>query len=118
MVNLKQLWYRLIAGSLVQRNAILVSEVENLKLRNAELANETRIRASSEAQAVAAVVKQRMGMDPTLPGKIKMLREHLQSELAYSAYLEEHLREGTTPFNDLPLETRKTYFQRIKDKVA
>lgn len=119
MEELKRLWYWLVARGLVQRNAVLEREVRDLKARNITLSNEAdiRVRASADAQVTAAIVREKMGIDTKLPGKIAMLREQLQTELAYVAYLEENLREGTLPFNKLPLEKRKEYFQRIKDMV-
>ena len=72
---------------------------------------------TADAAAVAQVINERMGSDKNLPGKLDILRAQLKQELAYIAYLEENLAKGTTPFNDLTLETRKEYFERVEGQV-
>jgi len=141
MANFKEWWYRLVAGGLLrqleeQRDATSANalswaaaekiaddfrtEVNDLRRKMAILTSELKYAQDSrtaDAAAVAQVINERMGSDKNLPGKLDILRAQLKQELAYIAYLEENLVKGTTPFNDLTLETRKEYFERVEGQV-
>lgn len=95
-------------------------EVNELRRKAAMLGSELKYAQDSrtaDAAAVAQVINERMGADKNLPGKLDLLRQQLKQELAYIAYLEENQTAGTTLFNDLPLETRKQYFERVEGNV-
>lgn len=103
-----------------QRVNVLHEQVEVLKreLTDAKILVEMAQDAEmTDRRAVVDVVRERLGMDGNLAGKLDLLRSQLKQELAYIAYLEENQVDGTTPFNELPLETRKTYFERVEGQV-
>lgn len=52
-----------------------------------------------------------------LIAQIQMLRRHLRQELAVNEYLVENQKEGVMAFNGLPLELRKTYFEKVDAKL-
>lgn len=103
-----------------QRVTFLQEQVDILQR---ELANaQTRVEMTQDLKmidrrAVVDIVRERLGMDDTLPGKLDLLRQQLKQELAYIVYLEENQVDGTTPFNKLPLDKRKIYFERVEGQV-
>lgn len=141
MANFKAWWYKLVANdlwyrckdleldlsdrssSLVQQTKLaddMREELNHLRRKTAILSSELKYAEDSrtaDAAAVAQVINERMGTDKNLPGKLDILRAQLKQELAYIAYLEENLVKGTTSFNDLDLEIRKEYFERVEGQV-
>ncbi|MCV0439771.1 MAG: hypothetical protein K5880_14180 [Hydrogenophaga sp.] len=144
MANFKAWWYRLVAGGLLRQlgeqiaatksNALswaaadqvaddLRKEVNELRRQVPMLKSELKYAQESrtaDAAATAQIVRERMGMDADLPGKMDLLRQQLKQELAYVAYLEEikeHYAGDQPSFNALPLEERQRYFEQVEGQV-
>lgn len=104
-----------------QQVGILQRTVDQLRTECAAVATQlheaNKALASEDAAIVMSGVRQALGGDKELRGQLDILRQRLTAELAYGTYLEEHRAEGVTPFNELPLETRKEYFERVKEQV-
>ena len=155
MGKIKDTWYKLVGGGLLQTIADLDASNEELAARLAKQIGITRehaehwrhterllvalkkeiseypekisvlkehVKAAKEGrtddvEAAMGIIRERMKMDPDLPGKMDMLRQQLRQECAYVLYLEENLTEGATEFNDLSGEQRKNYFERVDARV-
>lgn len=122
---IKDRWYRLVAKGLVAAHADMVAANEYVTARWSEQLDitqqyATRLAAQDSGLAVQ-IMRERAGIDLTLPGKLDLLRQHLKQELAVGLYHEELLHLFTdgdyTPFNKLSLEERKKYFEQIDEQV-
>jgi hypothetical protein len=50
----------------------------------------------------------------TFSPNVKLLRDALITEMAYNMYLEQNIPDNITPFNDLPVKTRRKYFEKVE----
>ena len=124
-MEIKEAWYKLVAGDLLDslHKQIDITK-EHAKSRGfaeqkiKQLEQRLEVNCKQEDVEIATqIVRERIGMDHSAAGKIEMLRQQLKQELAYTAYLEENVVDGITPFNDLPLETRVQYFERAEEQA-
>ena len=119
MEKIKDRWYRLVAKGLVTAHADMVAANDYLAAR---FSKQLKITAEQDSRLAIQIIRERAGIDPTLPGKMDLLRQHLRQELAVDMYHEELLHLFTdgdyTSFNDLSLEERKKYFERVDEQVS
>ena len=81
--------------------------------------DEEKLRRQEDVELVREGIQAALGMPDVaeLKGQIDMLREYLQQELAVNLYMSEIVPDGFIPFNDLSLEDRREYFERVSDKI-
>jgi hypothetical protein len=136
MEKIKAWWYKLVASDLVLKiklvDARLASEkiisdalrkeLNSVRRRYAEVTEKLHMKlANDDSRAAVQILRERMGMDSTLPGKLDIVRQQLRQELAVACYhdeLLEHYASDQCSFDDLPLEERKRYFKMIDDQTS
>lgn len=105
------------------RNVELGMEIQTLNAHNRDLQHAEEILRELPPEVVSAAVPQRLQtrmkqQDPKrLEAQIQLLRKQVRQELAVNEYLAENQKEGTLDFNKLPIETRKSYFDKVDAKL-
>ena len=105
------------------RNVELGMEIQALTAQNRDLQHAEEILRELPPEVVSAAVPHRLQtrmkqQDPKrLEAQIQLLRKQVRQELAVNEYLVENQKEGTTDFNNLPIETRKSYFDKVDAKL-
>jgi len=135
MGKIRDRWYKIVARDLwynwldalddlkglqmLQRHiSTLEQTVLNLEKERDSFAQQA---STNDAQLAMQIMREKAGIDFSLPGKIAMLREQLHQELAVNEYYEDLLHMFTdgdyTKFNGLSLDERKGYFAEVDKKV-
>ena len=132
MVNLKNIWYRLVANGLVKelertkkdhgnlhdRYEMVVRDRDRISKENADLWERV---SRDDAGLAVQMLKMRAEVGRELRGSLEIVRTQLRQELANSYYndeLLEHYAGDQASFNDIPEEDRRRYFAMVDKKLA